>query len=201
MVCIEARYNLCVTVYSYILPWFTLCYMDWLAPTPCRNTTYSIYQISLQDCLNIETSWEFSFSTVLWSMKSRAVYHLLIPLRPNQFFSSAPWSGTTFDEGFHLKAGALSNNIEHSQDFWFLIEISKYFVGKEGDGGFLTHPLIWWWCYVLTRQWARSSIHFNWYITIHKTIQSPDRWLVSKSREFRSSTKEDHKNRKIQTCI
>jgi len=49
--------------------------------------------------------------------------------------------------------------------------------------------LIWWWCYVLTPQWARSSIHFNWYITIHKTIQSPDRWLVSKSREFRSSTK------------
>jgi len=73
------------------------------------------------------------------------------------------------------------------------------------------YPLIWWWCYVLTPQWARSSIHFNWkitkiersrlvsraqsldlqpkYITIHKTIQSPDRWLVSKSREFRSSTK------------
>jgi len=50
--------------------------------------------------------------------------------------------------------------------------------------------LIWWWCndqHLLTQQWTRSV--FNWYITIHKTIQSPDRWLVSKSREFRSSTK------------
>jgi len=119
---------------SYILPGFMLCYMDWLAPTPCRNTTYSIYQISLQDCLNIETSWEFSCSTVLWSLKSRAVYHLLIPLRPNQFFSSAPWRGTTFDEGFHLKAGALSTNIAKIHGSWLgWLKL----VNKEEDGGFI----------------------------------------------------------------